>query len=628
MATDTMPKLTETDRRIRQNLNVAIKSRNEAAHDFIEMQFCPDCARHLPNYHFGAIESKHGKRRRSKTCFKCWQAITNQGIEDPRSNQWGAGMSLFAILVILGCLDMNHARGQAIGDVEAAAIDLAGIDQATASRVRYVSLSTIDPEDHEGAQRVTAFLLNLIEAGRSGVIVQPDLVADGRLIRWVLHPDALDAWELLASQNAYTVFLADVVDEHGEIHQETVVGPWIDAGAALDVITRTGSVSPVVHFEHFMAGMVGPGYYALAGIGDRDSTFAMLGIDLDDLVSLRSDRAATIRQSGVANGKSRRVRFFNGPFGGNWITYDIREASGAADAVRSPLSRIPIGGELAAVVTYDASEYVLTGRNGLPVFLITDPAGDRQDFVDPVIARDTSSAHRGHDGLIRPPFSCVRCHRESALNPFDDYQQTLTARGQVAYDPEHAARIAETYRDDIVQAHYQFDGGLFDASTVRACGWTWAKISAEVDHLFGRYVLDDVDLAESARVVGLDEFATDERFVDSGDPYLIGLAAGETINRRAWYVSSPMALAITNAKGEENEQSENWFPGDAVVHGVAPTGGAVPDVVDVQVVTPADSGSDPDPESDPVGVSGGQPGDGGLSNRVQPKSGTERRRRR
>ena len=488
-------------------------------------------------------------------------------------------MRTFCLMLAVTAASAGVAAEPPASDYEIILEDLRGLGDRAAT-ARYISYADVDKEDLVESRRVTSYMLNSVAALRVGSITRPVFIADGRIARfqaeWYAPTSALGleafltAWERIAERNPLTCFETEV-EVDGDLHTQFVVGGWIPLDWAQKMTSVTGSISPVIHFGHFLRSCERDGYYDLAGIGDRAETFAKLGIDDDLVTKLHADRAATVKRSGVANGKPRRIRVFQGVFGNAWVTYDVDELTPAKDAVRHPLSNILVDGVLGQAVEYDANEYVLIGRNGLPVWLITDAAGKRQSVVNVEVAVDYSDSSDTFDRQISPPFSCIRCHNDGGFNDFDDYQQTLMERGQFAYTPEHAVRIAETYRSDIVQGRLEFDKEIIDASTKLAAGVEWDILSMDVALMYRKYVLDDVTPEEASRVLRAD--VADVIGPVTTDPHLIALASGESINRDAW--NSSLHLALIN--GAPNHEDHHRLSGRFPVHDSAVRSGDVPD---------------------------------------------------
>jgi len=428
-------------------------------------------------------------------------------------------------------------------EFEAIAADLGSIPPELQQTTRYISLSNVKPEDRQSATMVCSFMMNSLAAMNVASITTPKTIFKGRLVKFQLQYYASDeqqldriieAWESIAASNPYTTIRAEVAikDKEG-LEEVSAVGGWIPASTAEQVVNLSGSISPVIDFGYWLAQLEGEGYYRFTGLGNRDDVVAALGIDLKEIEQLHADRAATVKRSAVAHAKPRRIRLFGGPFGSAWITYDVKQVTPDTDAVRHPLSTV---GGMGTLVEYDANEYIIMGKNGLPVYLITNSEGIRQNFVDPAIARDYSESYDTFDGVIRPPFSCIRCHTEGALNEFEDYQQTLSKRGQVA-KIRYARRIGELYRPDIVQTRFDFDVLLVDRATQAASKYTWKDLIEHISRLYRTYVLEDVTLDGAAATLAIDREQLITALLQTQDPYLLALAHDESINRKAWYSS-------------------------------------------------------------------------------------------
>jgi len=442
------------------------------------------------------------------------------------------------------------------GDYQAALADIGKQPEQLRSQTRYVSYRNLRGPDVVLARRLTDYHLNAMAALQTGGLakVQP---AGGNLARVTLGlyaptPEALarwhTAWEGLAAANYSSHFATQAIstadDGSQTLEVSQVRGGWLPAQTAEGLELASTSAVAVVEFEAFLAQVMTPAvYYQWTGAGDRDATLALLGVQPELIASLRAGHAATIRSSDVALGKPRRVHEWRGLFGGAWFTDDVDELTAATDYVRHPLAKLSTtAGEEVLTVATTANEWVLVGRNGLPVFLITTAAGERLDEVDPRVARDYSEPHARFNGLITAPLGCIRCHALSGFQPISDYQQTLQDRGQVADSPATAARIAEIYRWDLLARQLEYDGQTVETATRSASGLSWAEVSHGTGRLWRDYVLDPVSLERAALELGTSQQRATEVLGLLSDPWARALAHGETVPREAWVTIFPQAM--------------------------------------------------------------------------------------
>lgn len=449
-------------------------------------------------------------------------------------------------------------------DYKAALADVRALPAELRPQVRYLSFRYLGPDgDPVLCRKLADYHLNALAALDSGGLARVEpaggALARVQLARYAITPEALtrwaESWEGLAAASYTSHITTQAITPTAEgdgqqIETTTVRGGWIDGASAGQLEAATGSAVPIVDFRVFLAEAMRPAvYYKWAGIGNQNETLAKLGVDPALIEQLRAAHAATIKASDVALGKPRRVHEWRGLFGGAWFTADTNKLENRTDFVRYPLAKISTDqGQDVELLDVQAHEWVLVGRNGLPVFLLTNDKGERLDDVDPRVARDYSERHKRFDAIITTPLSCIRCHTLSGFQPISDYQQTLIARGQVADSPERAARIAEIYRWDLLARQLEYDGQTIEIATRNASGLDWQSVSDGTARVWRQYALEGVDLVVAAAELGLTPEATRPILQGLSDPWARALVAGESIPRESWATLFPQAIIAGGKK--------------------------------------------------------------------------------
>lgn len=448
------------------------------------------------------------------------------------------------------------AWGQTVeDDLRDAMRFLEGQPEAAWPDWRFVSLRTIAPGRRVDARIATEFVLNSLAAANTAFAQRTVPIAGGRLLAYRVsaYTDAeradsvvawLQEWESLAAAHPYSRIVTEVFRD-GRIEQDiSLPGGWVTAESTTRLETMTGSRSAVLDVAWLLRhAAVAPGYYRFAGLPETEAEFLeRLGVSLAASNRARGILAATVRDSRVT-GKPRRVQLTYGFFGGCWITSDVAVHTPERDAARNPLSRVRTDdGRSVSVVTRDAREFVAVGANGLPLFFISNAAGSRQDVVDANIATDYSETAGRFNRLITPMLSCVRCHRESGLRPFSDYVTEQRRRGSlVLLDELLARKVAELYREPVVQQRLGWDREGIEGAVLAATGADWATATEALAWLFREMVYGDVSPGQAARELGLgnDQLAT--VLGDVRDPYLDDLRHGVSVSREGWYASFHLA---------------------------------------------------------------------------------------
>ncbi len=462
-------------------------------------------------------------------------------------------------------------------------------NQPLAPALRYLTLYNVPQDQRADAVSVASFVLNSIS--RSAVLVTPWRVAPTLLaIRLdLVAPRAGDlaawgaAWEELGQLDPYfhlqalvaaptkakTKTVVEKVTEPGRWRRtgnrwgkrsewvegktferdRTVVlepgstetrliytdGPWLDAESAARLRGLTGSASPLLRADWFIAHATRPpAYYRFLDIKDEASWHARFGLDSDAVIRLRAVTGANLLRSGVT-GKFRRISRWPIPGGAIWATGDTSDERVATDVLRNPTLE----------VAHDATEQIATRANGLFEYALFDGKGNRTDAVPPEIAVD-HSLHPPEP--LAPLLSCVRCHgvEGEGLRSFTDVQSKLLAGGAQlsTADPNQAQQLAAFYlRQNQLQRDWRRDNED-DAEAVRnaTAGLSPKGLAQAIHRVYAAYTSRGVTPEVVAAELGLrtsEDSAARLRdvFSKTTDPVLLLLGQGVTVQRRQWEAS-------------------------------------------------------------------------------------------
>jgi hypothetical protein len=424
-------------------------------------------------------------------------------------------------------------------ELETALADLRQLPAHEQRETRYVTLYNLMPGERNEAAAAVSFLLNSVS--RTGTIVRPSALANGRLLRFSLAWYGLppEVWEALVSDREPYFHLTSQALDPATRKVKTVYtdGGWLNLARAAELRALTQSGGAVVRGDWLVSRVaLPPHYYQFAAVAQTESEFlARLGLDLRAIDDLAADAGANLIFSQVTR-KVRRVVRRPGPLGGAWHTYDVERSTPERDPLRNPFA-----------FTYDAGEHIAAKRNGLHLFALYDRNGRRQDAVPDRIAKDTSDPHG--DGIIAPLISCVRCHVEDGLRPFVNDQQRLLSGGVdlFADRAENAQRLAEFYDSDLGKQLRRDREDYAEAVSAATGGMTTAATAAALGRLFRGYVYELVTPEKAAAELGLSG-NLHTALASSRDPVILALCERVAVQREQWEASFAEAAVLAAGK--------------------------------------------------------------------------------
>ncbi len=416
--------------------------------------------------------------------------------------------------------------------------------------LRYLTAYNLPQEARIRAFRVASFVLNSVSNTRA--ISAPTQV-NGSMIVVDLRQYCADttriqawtgAWERMATRD-YAFSLKTEAIPPGKTTPTTtrVAGGWLSGGDYTTLQSMTGSQQALMRLDQFLvlasSTTFGGEYYALAGINENeDEYFASIGIDVAAVNRLRAKHFANQFISGVTD-KPRRIIRLQGILGGMYMTQDSEEVTAERDPLRYAVDQID----------YDAGEFIAVGPNGMFQYSLFDADGNRQDVVPDTIAKDDSDP--SGDGRLQPMISCVRCHVESGLKPFEDDQYGLLKSGVdfLSSDPTAVRKAAELYDPARLSRFMQFDRQTYDQAVLRTSGLSFAQASSDLASVYHWYRNRPVTLKMASKEVGLTSEEMKNALTNSRDPVILGLLVGKAVHRETWAASfAEAALAAETVR--------------------------------------------------------------------------------
>ncbi len=418
---------------------------------------------------------------------------------------------------------------------------------------QYLSMYSIAPEDRDECFRIVSWACNAVS--RTRVIAVPKRVSD-TLIRFNILWYASDGQDFkdwcslldsMGQQDPYWHIRTTILTGNGKKQsttETTVDGGWVDLNEAATLRARTGRYAPIMRADDFVFRITQPPfYYEFAGISKNENDFIKsLGLDLKVIDQLRADSGANLIRSDITF-KDRRIIWRQGPLGGLYVTLDVEQVTADRSFIRRPITD---GGFTA---NFDASEVMFIRLNGMIGGSLYDKNGKRQDAVPDKIAKDTSDPHG--DGRVVPLISCIRCHVEDGLRPFQDDQTKLVGNGRIglySYDPKLVQRAAEFYQEPRLQRQMKFDRETYAAACSQATlGLTPSQASEALGRVVRKFGYLSVTPAQAARELAIDPELLGPLMQASRDPILLTLAEGRSVLRNQWNSSYAEAALTTEA---------------------------------------------------------------------------------
>ncbi len=471
-------------------------------------------------------------------------------------------------LVALSALCALTALAQSpTSELRAAVADAERLPPEARPGVRYLSLYAIPSERRAEAARVVSYTLNALS--RTRAIIRPAAVTP-TLLRFSISNFVADgnefadwsaAWEKLVESDPYWHLPTEIAASSGPnsaTHQApaparsaqaetitakvTVDGGWVGLDAAATLRTLTGSSGAILRADDFVArATTSPAYYDFAGIPPNEADLLKsLGVDSATIDRLRANAGANLLISGVTQ-KPRRVVWSQGPLGGVYETLDVQQVDAQRDPFRRPISA---GG---ANFKFDAGEWFAAAPNGLWRTALYNADGDRQNSVPDKIAKDTSDPLA--DGIVVPMISCIRCHTESGLRPFQDDQSRLLSSGRVdlrSSDSDLVQRIAEFYDEPRLQRQMAFDRQTYALAVARATdGMKPEELAGALAALVRQFAYLPITPEQAARELGIGVADLRAPLSPSHDPILLLLAEGRPVLRGQWESSFAEAATLS-----------------------------------------------------------------------------------
>ena len=247
------------------------------------------------------------------------------------------------------------------------------------------------------------------------------------------------------------------------------------------------------------------GYYQWLGIKDRDSFFALTGVDRKVATALFAEHRAVVLRSGIGQ-QNRQVVRLGSTAGGVWGTLDPFDQSGRGVARRNLRD-----GEF----VHNAERWYGPLPNGLFATLLSSAKGDVQASAPDQIGPDDSPLNTSRDFRVHANLSCIRCHGQSDwLRPIDDWARTAFRAGG-------ALRFQEAERKVFVELGSQYlrdlngllvrDRAGYAAATMQVtsrpgrAGLTSARVAAAYARAWDDYVQRGLLPSDAARELGVSE---------------------------------------------------------------------------------------------------------------------------
>lgn len=248
------------------------------------------------------------------------------------------------------------------------------------------------------------------------------------------------------------------------------------------------------------------------------------GIDVNKSIKNKTAKG-TIVDTGKSivalhNRQLFRIRTDSGYY---WETQDVKNAEGDRDFIENLVPFLRKDG-------FDAGEIITNNKLGLQVYLLTDAKGNRIEFADNAIARDSN---KGMDARVVTARSCIMCHAQGINNAGNALKDLLESGVQLHYNQkEDLLDTASFFLDDLNESIKE-DQAIFTRAVKKATGYPPADIVLMYQKLVDWYE-SPITFDQSQLELG----ATAEDIILKVSPTTRGhtghLIKGGTISRQTW----------------------------------------------------------------------------------------------
>lgn len=363
---------------------------------------------------------------------------------------------------------------------------------------------------------------------RNDVLVQPEILENGRLVAWDLRklaPDHNDlqllliTWRSMSVQEPYfhvevpaiVGTVATYPHEHidGKVYhaRKFVPAPHVLEGytflekvthcfapllRADDFLRRISSTQENGRYYHFMT-------FIRHGkrLNEREID-ALFGISINLSRFVKGDDRAAMFQSAVS-GKTRTVEQNKGALGYKRTTYDIND--GDVDPFRHGIYNL-----LDFVNKARGKEIIYERANGLYAYMLTDGVGNLVDVAPSTIATD-HMVPAPHSANLYPSISCIRCHGPTGgvqlvrnevptllggnvgdIDLFDDLSSAADREATIARIVGLYA-AGDKFQEDLFTSKSRYADAVFRCTDGLGAKEedTTVKFASELSSQFGRY---------------------------------------------------------------------------------------------------------------------------------------------
>lgn len=285
----------------------------------------------------------------------------------------------------------------------------------------------------------------------------------------------------------------------GKPKDDFVAAPWLPTKEVGTLLTRTGTVSPIVRADEFLfqtgaqRGRTGHGYYDFLGLKSRADAEKLAALDRKTAEDRFREMAAIFDKSGVSP-NNRQVFWYRTVAGSWWETRDSNTSKGKQNAMVQKLRDYK----------HDAEEVVYTLPNRGPGFYLATADGKQVDSAPDTIASDAKTVN--NSAVVEVCYSCVVCHDQGGLKPIDrDRSREVYSaeRGGrlTVLDPELSSRLVSVYLGPI-QEEYDDDSKRYSRWTEKLSGLKPTEFARAYQRQFSKYLDSPVTLEVAAAECG------------------------------------------------------------------------------------------------------------------------------
>lgn len=407
---------------------------------------------------------------------------------------------------------------------------------------RFLSFYAVPEESLDAARQVTWFWLNSMSREPSIEIPRAVPLSDKRLYRIDLRDYGWTTGGWGKIQTAQKIFYDGYT-----VRADWLVWYTSDASSSQGYYDLLFSLERYPEQHEWWPGgehngvNYAPGWYKKARAGkenfpaNEDDWNVAFGADKSFEILKDKERRLQVDRGAIVDEGDSIVAYHNRLLlrvpvlqGGWWKTFDVKETREERDIPDHLL--VDFTRKKAIEFKHDASEYIVNLPNGGQAYLLSNGQGDRVEFADPFIARDTSGFK--NKVVVRTAGSCVVCHANGINEPRHVLGDLADLGIDLKAKKETQRRLKAFYLSNLGKLIKQ-DQDTYLEFLQKTSGLDGEK-NAVAFKTFTQFYQNPVTLVQACRELGVSEDEMKVLARKSLKFRSVGLTRGKAVPRESW----------------------------------------------------------------------------------------------